>query len=685
MILKAFRIQMYKCIIDSGWVEISPLTVLVGKNESGKTGLLKALHKFNPFNPEPYLMEREWPRGRRQERDDSEVVCTARFELTEEEVYELSILTNQRVPENTLEVTRDYAGRFEVLFPSDLFSNRLHPNEIDAVCDSLPKLQEPVGEAFLKKAKECLEEIRRLAYEGRFNDITKLETAHIQALEEACTLREHSLEQHNEQLYISQYAAKLKEITDKLSSVPSAQRSTHEYVVNRIPTFIYMSDYNIFSGTAQLDQVKRRKEKNQLTEEDKTLLTMMDLSGLDLEDEVRKGYFTDREQRQYDLDDASAALTQAISGGWTQRRYEVQFRADGQLFYTFVKDELDPYLVQLEERSRGFQWFFSFDLMLMYGSKGHFKNSVILLDEPGLHLHPDAQIDLLRRIKEYTRENTLIYTTHLPFMIDLESPKSIRVLSETENGTVVTDNLIQGQPEAKFVLQAALELKARSGRMIAQRNLVVEGLDDFWIVSELSRLIQRLGDDGLLEDIVITPAGGVEEAVYIAVLMAGQGSDVVLLLDSNEAGQDAKERLIKDWFTGYESNHAQVLMLDECIGVKGRELSIEDIFSEKFYADRVQEVYRKQLASLGHEKLDLVGNGPISKRVENAFERYGLKFDRLSVARQIRLALSRMQKPYEIPQETREMGRKLFSKINAAFSHESNSGSGNGKVVTIVK
>jgi hypothetical protein len=47
--------------------------------------------------------------------------------------------------------------------------------------------------------------------------------------------------------------------------------------------------------------------------------------------------------------------------------------------------------------------------------------------------------------------------------------------------------------------------------------------------------------------------------------------------------------------------------------------------------------------------------------------------------------LSRMQKPYEIPQETREIGRKLFSRINAAFSHETNSGSGNGKVVTIVK
>ena len=35
MDLIAFRVKMYKGILDSGWVEVNPLTVLVGKNESG--------------------------------------------------------------------------------------------------------------------------------------------------------------------------------------------------------------------------------------------------------------------------------------------------------------------------------------------------------------------------------------------------------------------------------------------------------------------------------------------------------------------------------------------------------------------------------------------------------------------------------------------------------------------------
>jgi AAA15 family ATPase/GTPase len=49
MEIKAFRVQMYRCILDSDWIEVTPLTVVVGKNEAGKTTLLRALQKFNPF------------------------------------------------------------------------------------------------------------------------------------------------------------------------------------------------------------------------------------------------------------------------------------------------------------------------------------------------------------------------------------------------------------------------------------------------------------------------------------------------------------------------------------------------------------------------------------------------------------------------------------------------------------
>ncbi len=59
-----FRVQNYRNIDDSDWVPLERVTALVGRNESGKTALLKALHKFNPASPEPYDAQREFPRDR---------------------------------------------------------------------------------------------------------------------------------------------------------------------------------------------------------------------------------------------------------------------------------------------------------------------------------------------------------------------------------------------------------------------------------------------------------------------------------------------------------------------------------------------------------------------------------------------------------------------------------------------
>ena len=49
MQLTAFRIFQYRNIEDSGLVHLDePLSCVVGKNQSGKTNLLKALQKLNP-------------------------------------------------------------------------------------------------------------------------------------------------------------------------------------------------------------------------------------------------------------------------------------------------------------------------------------------------------------------------------------------------------------------------------------------------------------------------------------------------------------------------------------------------------------------------------------------------------------------------------------------------------------
>src|SRR3989304_7713913 len=59
-----FRDENSPNVDDSGWVPLERVTALVGRNEPGKTAPLKALHKFNPADRDPFIAQFEFPRCR---------------------------------------------------------------------------------------------------------------------------------------------------------------------------------------------------------------------------------------------------------------------------------------------------------------------------------------------------------------------------------------------------------------------------------------------------------------------------------------------------------------------------------------------------------------------------------------------------------------------------------------------
>ena len=651
MDLIKFRVTMYKGIIDSGWVDVDRLTVLVGKNESGKTSLLKALHKLNPYNDEPYQMNREWPRARRRGRDEQQVVCRAEFQLSDSEKSDLTQITGQAKIPDTVEVSRNYTGNIRINGHQDLLSDKLSPNDIDNVFDYLPEVEDELSDQFKHTAEECLKELRGLAEEGQTAELAELVHTHEQSLRESVS--ESDPPQRIESQFIDQYISEFNSVVEQLEELYLIRSKVHDYLITHLPTFIYMDDYRAFTGTAQLNEIQARRAGDRLEEEDKTFLTILNLSGLDLDGLIQLGQEGEdaREERQYDLDDGAGTLTSEFAERLRQRRYEVDFRVDDQQFFTFVKDDQDKALIRLEERSKGFQWFFSFDLMLMHESEGTFKGCVILLDEPGLHLHPESQKDLLRRLEHYADGNTLLYTTHLPFMIDLKYPDRIRVLKETDNGIVVTTDLTESPPEAKFVLQAALGMDASQSFLVANRNLVVEGVDDYWVLTELSNLLRQGGAEGLPDDVLITPGGGASAAVHIATIMTGQKLDVVVLFDSDKAGEDAKDKLVKKWITRYSESQAEVILLGDAVEIDG-DFALEDLFPEQFIVDIVKDAYGKQLAIAEVDEIEPRGEGILWKRIERFMNEKGIQINKGPIATRLRKKLSSMENVSKLPEGT---------------------------------
>ncbi len=669
MLLKSFRIQMYKCIIDSGWIEATPLTTLIGKNESGKTSLLKSLYKFNPFkNDERYSLETEWPRGHRRKRNENQVVCLTRFELTEEELTELSSLTGQTVNIKEVELARNYSGKISVNFPPDLFPDKHSSKDIEEICATFPVFQEPVSDAFRQKANEYIEEARQFAYGGRFGEIVKMFSAKVSELRASVNTDAASPERKNEEAFILSYANQISVVSRKLAETLTINDQAKDYVIKQLPTFIYMSDYRVFSGSANLIQVKQRKDQNQLTEDDQTFLTILDLAGLNLEGLINVENSMERDQRQFDLADASTTFTKTIANRWQQRHYEVQFHSDGQFFYTFVKDANDSALIRLEERSKGFQWFFSFDLMFMNESKGTFNNCVILLDEPGLHLHPSAQSDLIRLMKEYSKNNTLIYSTHLPMLLDLKQPESLRILNEQEAGTVVGQNISVCQPAERVVLETALKMNTTLCYLSDAHNLVVPQ-DAYGLLTDLFQLWERSGEADFIEDWFLIPAAHGFDAVYIYTLLVSQGKNGAVLLNSDEDGFNAVTTFQQGWLAKYQSQRSNLLLLGDGYGKNSGVFWIEDCFPEDYYLAKVKQVYQKQLALLGCEQLELQGTGPLFKRVQNAAEHFPLQFDRNLINKAIHADLRKMRTVQELPEPTRNMVESLIRNIGLIFDN----------------
>ena len=680
MQIKAFRVRKFRNIEDSGSIDLlGPLTCVVGKNQSGKSALLRALHKFNPHSSEPYDMRHEWPRGQRNKRDDDHVVCEVSLLLAAEEANELNAIGGRDAiaPLQAITVTRTYAGDygFEISDIPELFRNPLEAKELSLLCDALPTATKSLGEDFLHIAKECANEMKHCIENAQIDDLTDLSASHQQKMEEYLREDRPASQRAKQEEFVATYLSQLDEIVTGLKDRLSQYERALEYIVDALPTFIYMDDYRTFRGRDNLENVRIRRDgaSGDLSEEDDTFLMILKLAGLDLDQLIEQGESGEEEtihERQLDLQDAAKTLTRNVEGRWGQNEYEVVFRADGQTFFTEIEETKKKIgMIPLEEQSKGFQWFFSFDMHFMHDSEGTFEGCVLLLDEPGLHLHPGGQADLLRRLDAYAEKNILIYTTHLPFLVDLRDPKRIKVINQTDSGAVVSDDLGASQTDERLTLQAALGMRANQSYLVAKRNLLVEGVDDYWFISELSKILERAERICVPGDVLITAAGSASEIVPMATFMIGQNLDVVALFDSDNAGQSAEEKLLKRWITSYRDARARTLLVGDAMGLRFCRATIEDLFPEDYYLQRVIESHERKLSSRGlsGESIKLSGTGPVLPRLRQCFQKVGVDLNKGSAAKLIRTDLIRCTKIDDLPDGVQERAEALMEAIRSAF------------------
>lgn len=317
--------------------------------------------------------------------------------------------------------------------------------------------------------------------------------------------------------------------------------------------------------------------------------------------------------------------------------------------------------VNLDDRSRGFKWFFSFYVTFAADTQGgSAANAILLLDEPGLYLHARSQGDLLSHF-ENDFKNQIIYTTHSPFMVPTSRLDTIRTVSIGEDtGTTVTNDPT-GDARTLFPLQAALGYDLAQSLFVGPRNLIVEGVTDYWYLSAASSYLAELGVDSLGDRITLTPAGGAQKISYMVALLTSEKLNVVALLDHEKEALATKRDLLKNKLL----EDRNVIFVSEAFeDTAPVEADIEDLLDPSVYAALIRESYSKELSTT---TLTLNPNVPrIAVRYELALKEAGISFYK---TRPARLFLTRMgEAPKEMmTDESVSRFRKLFQLVNERF------------------
>lgn len=684
MLLSAAQVRQFKSIEDSSLVSIDQhVTVLVGQNESGKTAFLQALHKSRPVEKTEYNLVEDFPRKRlnayvKEHEKNPAVVTELTYTLEPSEIDSINDSLGFRLLDN-LTFTRQhrYDGSTTVLLNV--------PEQ--------PYIQHLVNEANLP------EELATKA--GQVESIRQL----ISLLDQAAALP-------------AEGKTLLTDLKSTFAKVPESWQSMLNYLLwtraigPRLPRFLYFDDYYLLPGKINLLQLQQSVERGAVADEDKTVLSLLRMAGIDLGALlVASGY----ESVKAKLEAISNTISDKVFDYWKQNQeLEVEFdiREDphdappfnaGSNLYIRIRDRRNRVSVPFSQRSKGFVWFFSF-IVWFDSIKQHLGTStdlILLLDEPGLSLHALAQTDFLRYIGDLSSDHQILYSTHSPFMVPTESLYQVRTVEAAPSGgSVVSSDVAHSGRRTAYPLQAALGYRIAQNLFSAKRNLLVDGPADLFYLKYFSGLLDKQRKTTLRDDVTVVPMGGMGALSEFLALLGSDEVELAILEGSSARGSngnssngrgeseaaiishDREDALTQKCVVNYGMFRASKPVQTKSSGgdgnvatatALGAPSTVEDLISPSLYLKLFNGAYKDELGSTQFEEGTLPPGDTIKSRIEQHLKSNSIQlrqsggYDPYAVASYLAANPIPASK---VDAATLNRFEQLFEAINALYSED---------------
>lgn len=512
-IIKEISIKNYKSFLEDDF-SLESLTAIIGANESGKTNTLKAINEFSknkqqtPFdNGDFRLGSPDFPKG--------EICLTYNIELNRFLIPNLAEIEPEIL---TLDITISKVGklnegpRWKVI--------------INSACTSIREIVmiKNKGE-FKKQAKGHLDKKTLELYCKNgwfFKDSTINLTTNpffnLSKNKYIIRLGEKDKKQQLEELILGELLQNIKILFWRYSE--------DNYLHDRVLIEDFVASPNKFTAIDNIFHIggwKRSDYRNYLIDIDITsrrnLLKMV-------EDKINK----------------------LIKKHWTTHdKLTISLSLEGQELTINLNEP--GHVTPPNFRSDGFKWFLTFLLYFKRHAKNSLENYILLIDEPGVFLHPRGQKDILNEIKSISIKNQVIYSTHQTFLIDKNNPDTVRIIKRLPKKGIKSlyDSKVETIKNKKNIFSDPL-LRESLGFLVSdispinEKNVLVEGGFDKDFIITANQKFKKLN----LNEISIVNCGKATNIKHHASLYMANDLGVLGVYESDDGGRSAYNSADKD-------------------------------------------------------------------------------------------------------------------------------------------
>lgn len=698
MKLIKFRVTEFRSVDDSDWVEVDKVTAFIGTNESGKTNLLLPLWKLKPAKNGEINLMADSPRKRFsaiRSMDDTTkpVFIQAHFELSDSLANQIATMTGGSLEEVRIAcVQRTLAPNSSptVFFPNASSESYASNDEIVKV---LTIGQADITSMTVATSEETFKEDVLAAIKAALTNanIVPENITSIKIKEIIAALAVVDTENNTKRFTIApRYGQIIVDLSQILGVVLKPSLSTsmeaRDLVWDNVPSFVYYSNYGNLDSEIYLPHVIQNMTRTSVgsKEEAKTRtlkvlfefvkLEPVEILELGREFPVAQGQPSEeqvkviaekKKERDILLQSAGTELTRKFRAWWKQGDYRFRFQADGDHFRIWVSDDRRPEDIELEGRSTGLQWFLSFFLIFLVESADSHENAILLLDEPGLSLHPLAQRDLSAFFENLANTNQLLYTTHSPFLVDPDHLDRVKAVYVNNDGTTaVSANLRAGESDSSqtksiYPVFAALGLSVSDTLLQGCQCVIVEGQSDQHYLSAIKSFLIGKGQITPKRELIFIPGGGAKGINAIVPIITGKDEALpYVILDSDASGQTLAKHLADKL---YANATDKIIMIGEFCNLPNTE--IEDMFPSAFLAKIITQYLRGPEVDFA----DVVEEGkPIVDQVQKYVETNNHKLVlgwKVEIAMKTKIRLLKEADTPSIDDATLERWRRLFERL----------------------